>query len=263
MSANHDERHHENQLEGPPEHVADERNVEHVETDVVFEDGIGEAEGTTLREHQPVLPPRRRTETDEDPEERRRAKAETARTWLHPGLITHQELFVRASRQDAATRRHAVDDEQVEPEDRSRNDRSRHDKPEAGEDERRPHADLIDARIPQVVGPECCQRPQGNESEEANADGDPEEAPESTFRGVRDWFAIDHGAILGVFQRQNDGTIVHAHSSRAGGIAVPAGMPSLMDHEPLFAGHSRHGRSREVTERSVAPRSASAAATPR
>ena len=56
--------------------------------------------------------------------------------------------------------------------------------------------------------------------------------------------------------------MVQEHSSRAGGIVVPLGGPSLIVHGPLFCGHSGHGRPETSTATALAPNSARAAVKP-
>ena len=148
------QRQNQDQLETPPREITQERCIEYIEADVVAKDRVDETKRAALGEQQPVLPPCRCSQAEEDPEEGGCGDPQPPGAWLHPHLVALQKLLIGTAGDDTEAGRQAIGDEKVDPKRDKGEYGSEGDEPDLGEHQRRPHPYVAHGVVPQVIGPQ-------------------------------------------------------------------------------------------------------------
>ena len=177
-----EQQHDDHREEQPVEHEAEERQLEHVETDVGPELGVGHIERLTVPEQQPRLPLCRRRQREEEREHRGHCVAVHAES---PSERLVEALDDGVGVGWKTGRCELVGDRQVGPgQDREQREEQR-EQQQPGPERAPEHAGLPESVVPQHVDVEAGERPaEDDHHEDEDTDGDDGHAPRGTHPGA-------------------------------------------------------------------------------
>lgn len=180
-----DEQHRQEQ---PVEHERDERQLEHVEADVVAEVAIGDAERLAVAEHQPVLPTADGGHCEQEPEHDGDREPEDAHA-VPEELVEALDQRVRVGRERSG--RQPIGDDEVQQRKHHERAREHGEHGELGTQHAPEHVGTTHRLVPQVVdeetGEEASGEQQPDERDRKNDEQHPATIAEATGLAGSAW----------------------------------------------------------------------------